>query len=118
MRDEVAGQDLPITSERVVEAARLGDSFARSIIDEITWNLGIGIAGLIHTFDPEIIVIGGGVSEEFDLLYPGTLKSVNQNIYPHLRGMVTIAKAERGDDAGMLGAGASVFKANGFQIGL
>ena len=106
LRDYVSKNQLPVTAQMVVKAAREGDGFATTVLDEVASNLGIGIAGLIQVFDPEIIIIGGGISSEFDLLNSSILKSIDMNIYPHLRGVVPVAKAERGDDAGMLGAAA------------
>ena len=117
LRDDMGENKLPITAQMVVKAARAGDGFATTILDEVASNLGIGIAGLIQVFDPEIIIIGGGISSEFDLLHSGILRSIDMNIYPHLRGLVPVVKAERGDDAGMLGAAALMFRDKGIDIG-
>jgi len=117
LRDDGCDNQLPVTAQMVVKAARAGDGFATTILDKVARNLGIGIAGLIQIFDPEIIIIGGGISSEFDLLHSGILKSVDMNIYPHLRGVVPVVKAERGDDAGMLGAAALMFRDKGIEIG-
>ena len=118
LRDYLSKNQLPVTAKMVVKAAREGDGFATTVLDEVASNLGIGIAGLIQVFDPEIIIIGGGISSEFDLLNSSILKSIDMNIYPHLRGVVPVAKAERGDDAGMLGAAALMFRDKGIEIGI
>jgi len=66
---ELADGDVDrVTGEMVTEAARAGDPAARGILAEVGTRLGVGIAGLVNTFDPEVVVIGGGAAEAGDLL--------------------------------------------------
>jgi len=51
-----------ITPKMIEDAARAGDPVAKSIIDETGFYLGVWLAGMITLFDPEAIVIGGGVA--------------------------------------------------------
>ncbi len=64
MLRELSGGDLRmITPVMIQEAARRGDDLAKSIIDETGFYLGVWLAGMISLFDPEAIVIGGGVAQ-------------------------------------------------------
>jgi glucokinase len=61
---ELSGGDLgKITPLMVQEAARRGDHVARSIIDETGFYLGVWLGGMMSLFDPEAIIIGGGVAQ-------------------------------------------------------
>ncbi len=55
-------------SEDIFNAARQGQDWARGIIDEVVDYLAVAIANLTVSFDPEIIVLGGGVTRSADLL--------------------------------------------------
>jgi glucokinase len=57
-----------LISEDVFEAARKGEDWARIIIHETVDTLSIAIANLVAIFDPELVVLGGGVSRSADLL--------------------------------------------------
>ena len=60
-----------ITARDIVAAARQGDSLALTLLErEATW-LGIGFSNLAHLYSPQAIVMGGGVSQAFDLLHEG-----------------------------------------------
>ena len=86
-----------------------GDALARSIMDEIATNLGIGIVSLLHVFDPEIIVIGGGLSQNLDALLPGISQEIKRHAMAHLRDRMPVVKSELGDDVSILGAAALAF---------
>jgi glucokinase len=60
---EMAGGDLEkITAKIIFDAAGAGDGLAREVIDEYVGNLCIGLGNLINIFQPDVMVIGGGVS--------------------------------------------------------
>src|SRR5438132_1017567 len=59
-----------LTAEWVAEAARRGDALAMKIWCEAMDDLGAGIATVVNLFNPEVVVIGGGVSGSSDLLLP------------------------------------------------
>lgn len=58
-----------INAEHVGMAAAAGDAMAISIVERAGMLIGLGIVSLLHLFNPEIIVIGGGVSKIGDLLF-------------------------------------------------
>ena len=59
---------LSLTAEDVFEAARKGESWAWKVINETVDYLSIAIANLVSAFDPEVVVLGGGVSRSADML--------------------------------------------------
>jgi glucokinase len=94
-----------ITGRDVVDAARQGDPLALSLLArEADW-LGLGFASLAHLYSPEMIVMGGGVSQAFDLLQDGIAASFRASAMPPFRA-VKIAPADLGDNAGLAGAAA------------
>ena len=105
-----SGGDVDIVDARMVaEAARSGDEVAGAVMLEASSNLGVGIVGLLHTFDPDIIVIGGGMSENLDIMLPGINEEVNRRSMSHFRGKFRLAKSELGDDVSLVGAAALAF---------
>lgn len=87
-------------------AARGNAQAQRVIADAAKW-LGLGLANLAHAYNPDVIVIGGGVSRA-KALWPGLKRSFKANvIYPQLR-TTLIVPAKLGDDANVLGAAALV----------
>jgi glucokinase len=63
LRDLTRGHLSQITPKMIQEAAREGDPVAQEILDETGFFLGVWLAGMITLFDPEAIVIGGGVAK-------------------------------------------------------
>lgn len=92
----------------VVEAARRGDAVARSLIDQEARWLGVGITNLLHLYSPDVVVIGGGLSNAFDLLHGGILRVVQDRAMSAYRD-VPILRAELGAKAGLVGAAALAF---------
>jgi glucokinase len=94
-----------ITGRDVVDAAREEDALALSLLArEAEW-LGLGFASLAHLYSPEMIVMGGGVSQAFDLLQAGIAASFRASAMPPFR-VVKIVPAGLGDNAGLAGAAA------------
>ena len=100
-----------VSARTVAEAATSGDALASDIMQEVGTNLGIGIVSLLHAFDPEIIVIGGGMSESLELLLPGIAQEVERHAMAQHRGGLRLAKSKLGDDVSLVGAGALAFDA-------
>jgi glucokinase-like ROK family protein len=68
---------LDLTSEDVFEAARKGEAWAWSIINETVDYLAVAIANLVSFFDPELVVLGGGVSRSADMLITPILARID-----------------------------------------
>lgn len=85
------------------EALRLGNkSFAYKIYEEAGFYLGVGFSNLINILDPEIIVVGGGLSRS-KILLKIAKKQAQKNIFYKKR-KAMIMEANLGQDAGIIGA--------------
>ena len=89
-----------LTSEDVFEAAKLGEEWACKVITETVDYLAIAIANLSVSFDPELIVLGGGVSRSADMLVEPILQRMRGCI-PTLPKLVV---SNLGLKAGVMGA--------------
>jgi glucokinase len=96
-----AGGD--VSARHVVEAARTRDGQALELIEEEAKWLGIGFTNLLHLYSPDLIVMGGGLANGFDLLSPTIRTIVEQRAMPAYRD-VPIVTAQLGDRAGLIGA--------------
>jgi glucokinase len=96
-RGEVSGPD-------VVESAKAGDEVSCRVLELLGRRLGIGIANCINLFDPQEIVIGGGVSTAGDLLLQPAIEVAKRYAVPGVGTKTTIRLARRGPEAGVLGA--------------
>jgi glucokinase len=106
-RGALVGQDpATLTAAGVAEAARGGDLLARRIWHAAMLDLGAGIATVVNLFNPEVVVIGGGVSCSHDLLLPTVRAVVAKRAMPILARGVRIEVAALGEDAGVVGAAA------------
>ena len=95
--DEISGHD-------AVDGARQGDVHCRHVIRVLGERLGIGIANAINTFDPDEVVIGGGVCLAGDLLLLPAQRTARNHTVPGIGARTTIRLARHGPRAGVLGA--------------
>lgn len=105
------GNSDAITAEMVYHAARAGDLICRKIYQDMGRYLGIGIANFINIFNPDMVVIGGGVSSAWEMFIPYTKEEVNKRAFKVPAERAKIVPAKCGDDAGLLGAAYLVFHA-------
>ncbi len=89
----------------ISEAAKLGDALSIDAYQIAGKYLGVGVANFLHSFDPTILIFGGGVSQSGALLFDSFETSLKERvIHPrYLEGLV-ITSVELGDDSGLLGA--------------
>lgn len=93
-----------LTAEDVYEAGRNGDEQALSVFKRFGMYLGIGLANLMNLIDPQIIVISGGATNGWDLFANEMYRQVGERAFRATAQQVKIARAECGDNAGLLGA--------------
>jgi glucokinase len=97
-----------LTSQLIGRAARQGDRAARRIWTEIGRVLGIGLANVVNLLDPDRIVIGGGVANNWSLFYPVLSRTLRAQALPVPGRRVAVVRARLGDHAGILGAATAV----------
>jgi glucokinase len=94
-----------ITAEDVAAAAIAGDRLAREVLAEAGAALGLHLANLVHAFDPEMIVFGGGVSQIGAPLFEPMEESLRRNVlHPAYLEGLKLERSALGDDAGLIGA--------------
>ena len=94
-----------VSGRTAFDAMRLGDKYGSEIVDEYIKHLAAGIANMINIFQPEVLSIGGGISNEKDYLLKPLVELVNVEQYT--RGNDVKCKvliASLGNDAGIIGA--------------
>jgi glucokinase len=87
-----------------VAAAQDGDPDAIDVLARLGRRLGIGIANVINTFDPDVVAIGGGVSAAGELLLGPARETVKAFVVPGVGTRTEIRIARAGPDAGVRGA--------------
>jgi glucokinase len=88
----------------VSKLAQRGHPGARAAVGELGYWVGIGLIGLVNTFNPEMIVVGGGVSELGEMIL-GPAREVARVALPPNRDQVRIVTAALGPSAGLIGGG-------------
>jgi glucokinase len=99
-----------LTSQKIYQAGHQGDELAIEVFRRMGVYLGIGLASLINVLNPEIVVIGGGLSNGWDLFEKDMHQQVIERAFPIPARRVKIVRAECGDDAGLLGAARLAFE--------
>ena len=93
-----------LTAEKVFRAAIAGDDLAPDVFRRMGAYLGIAMANLVNVFNPEMIVIGGGVSAAWELFAGYARAEVMKRAFSVPAQRCQIVRAACGDDAGLLGA--------------
>ncbi|MDI6870129.1 MAG: ROK family protein [Bacillota bacterium] len=102
---QLAGGDPErITAALVGEAAARGDSLAAEVIAETASYLGIGVANLVAAFDPDRVVIGGGLANLGKRLLDPVRQLVRREVLPPAGERVEIVQATLGAFSGVVGA--------------
>ena len=96
--------DQEISGGIVTEMAHDGDRDAQEVLSVIGERLGYGLVGLVNTFNPEVIVIGGGAARGGELLLQPARRVVAERALPPAREGLLVLPAHYGDEAGMMGA--------------
>mgnify|MGYP006068019877 CR=1 FL=1 len=100
--DSVLSSVEDLTAKAVFDAARDGDETAKELVDELCTMLGTALANIAAVVDPEIFVIGGGVSRAGEILINGIREHYEEKAF-HACRTTEIALATLGNDAGMYG---------------
>jgi glucokinase len=102
-----------VTSEAVAQAARRGEAEALEIFQRVGWYLGIACANMAQLFNPQCMVIGGGVGEAFDLFREPLQRVMRERTMPEVYEQVHVVAAACGPIAGSLGAAYHAMRVTG-----
>jgi len=105
--DSVLRQMENFTCKDIFDAAKNGDKIAAQAVDNLAKQLGKAIAGIAAVTNPQVIVIGGGVSKAGKFLLDKIEESFNEYAF-HATKNVKFSLATLGNDAGMYGAAALI----------
>ena len=98
------------TSEAVFQAVESGDSMAKEIIDGVVAALGVGLTNILHLYNPDLVVLGGGVTvglEKLGLI--GEIRGIMDARAMSMRHKdFYLATSNLGDSVGLVGAAAMV----------
>lgn len=97
-------------SETIIAAAQEGDRFAVDLISEAGYNIGRGVAILIHIVNPELIILSGRGSAAGKIWQAPIQQAINEHCIPRLAANTAIEMSNLGYSAELIGAGALVLE--------
>lgn len=108
-----SGEAQSITSETVFRAASQGDALAQSIVEDVVQALSVGLTNVLHLYNPDLVVLGGGVTLGLDGLglLPRIQSLMVQSAMSQRHKDFRLVASRLGDAAGMLGAATVVWQA-------
>src|SRR5256885_1769082 len=92
------------TAAELFAAAGAGDRQARSVVERAARYMGIALISLTNALDPEIFVMGGGVSRSWALVYPTMIETLRSSPFIKPARRPRLRRARLGDRAGQVGA--------------
>ncbi len=106
LRARVDGQLDRLTPAMIFEALAEGDAAAREAFDGFIGRLGAGVVTRIHAYDPDVVVMGGGVIAGDEPVLPPLREYVARHAWTIPKGRVEIRRSALGDDAALYGVAA------------
>jgi glucokinase len=113
--DLVDGDLAKITAATVYEGVILGDAYAHEVMKETAKFLGVGVANLVNSLNPDAVVIAGGVTRAGDHLFVPLIKEVRRRAFRSAVDACRIVPAALPETAGVIGA-AGIFKKATFGV--
>ncbi|MFQ5842063.1 MAG: ROK family protein, partial [Thermodesulfobacteriota bacterium] len=102
--ERCGGEIKGISAKTVYESARGGDRLSRRVFQRMGMYLGVGLVNLANLLDVEMMLIGGRVSEAWDLFIEPAREELEKRTVGSMGKGVRVERARCGDDAGILGA--------------
>lgn len=96
--------DYPIDGHLIFNQINNGNSALHAVVSEWITSISAGLVGLIHIFNPQLVLIGGGVSQQETLLIEPLRKQIYSSAMPGFCEKLTIKSAQLGNNAGLFGA--------------
>jgi len=108
---DIAGKKLDdLTVESIIDAAKSGDTLSIELLEDAAVNLGVRVAYLVNLFNPEIVIIGGGIEKSGSLFLEPLRRTVRKWAFEEPANVVKIIPAHLGRDAVALGAASVVIR--------
>lgn len=117
LRDDLLTEDFDKASRIVISAAEKGDKFAVELLSEAGYNIGRGVAILIHLLNPETIILSGRGSSAGKIWQTPIQQALNEHCIPRLAANTDIEISSFGYDAELVGAAALVMENYGKKFG-
>ena len=96
--------DVVIDGRYIFKQVSEGNEAIRDILEDWIEDISVGLIGLIHIFNPETVIVGGGVSQQEELFIQPLKEKILNKVMPCFRENLRICAAELGNYAGLLGA--------------
>ncbi len=93
-----------LTPAIIAREAKKGDVLARDVFSEVGYYIGIGVANILALFDPDVVIISGGIARAGRVLFDPIRRTVKQSVIGAEYRKVKIIPSKLGDDAGIIGA--------------
>ncbi len=95
-----------ITPALIAHCAEENDEVAREVLAETGYYVGLGITNLIQLYNPEILIVGGGIAQAGKSLWDPMLRTVQARAHMVPASSVRIVPAQLGEEAGLIGGAA------------
>lgn len=106
LKDLSDGEPERVTSELVHKAALAGDRFSAGLLGAAGRNVGYALVGFVHLFNPEVIVLGGGVTNAGGFFWDPLREVLGEGLMPVFGEGLRLEKSSLEDAAGLYGAAA------------
>lgn len=93
-----------LTAKLIDEAHKAGDAFAKEILEDVGYYLGLGVASMVMSLNPDVIVIGGGMIKAGEVILAPLRREVGCRVFPEHFQNLKIVPAQLGNDAGVIGS--------------
>jgi len=100
----MAGSLEAISAKALFDRARQGDQLSSALVQEVAQDFGRGLASIYHAYDPDLIVLGGGVPQAGELFFGLIREATESRVLPQFRGQIRIVPAKLGSDSVLFGA--------------
>jgi glucokinase len=97
--------------EEVIDAVRRGDELALAVVDDFARWVALGVANLVNVYDPQLVVLGGGVLDSADVVLAPIQTWMHRMLYaPDHRTIPNVVAATFGSQAGAIGAALAILR--------
>ncbi|MBN1901705.1 ROK family glucokinase [Candidatus Sumerlaeota bacterium] len=93
-----------LTAKLIYEAYQQGDVFAKEMLEQLGYYLGVGVSTAVMALNPDVVVIGGGMMNAGAVIIEPVRREVKRRVFPEHFENLKIIPAELGNDAGVIGS--------------